>query len=174
MAMTSGFDFSLKSQRLIAQPALNHFFQTNKRAAADEKNVRRIDREEFLMRVLSSALRWHIGNRSFENLQQCLLHALARNVTSDRRVLVFATDLVDFVNIDNALLRAFDVAICRLQQFEDDVFYVFTDVAGFRKRSGIDDCEGDTEHARERLREQSFTGSGWSNQQNVRFLNLNV
>src|SRR5258705_3468032 len=54
MTMTSAFDFGLKAQRLITQPALNHFFEANESAAANDKNDCRINFEEFLMRMFSS------------------------------------------------------------------------------------------------------------------------
>ena len=63
--------------------------------------------------------------------KQRLLHTFARHVAGDRRVLVLATNLVDFVDVDNALLRALDVAVRGLQEFENDVLNVFANVAGF-------------------------------------------
>ena len=58
----------------------DHLIQPDERPAADEEDVRRIDRREFLMRMLAAALRRNIGDGSFENLQQRLLHTFARNV----------------------------------------------------------------------------------------------
>src|SRR5216683_4423338 len=43
MAMAAGFYFRLEPERLIAQPAPDHFLQAYKRAAADKKYVRGID-----------------------------------------------------------------------------------------------------------------------------------
>ena len=164
----------MEAERLVAQPSLDHFFQSDERAAADEKNVGRVDREEFLVRMFASALRRNVGDRAFENLQQRLLHAFTGNVARDRRVLILAANLVDFVDVDDALLRAFDVAVRRLQEFENDVLDVFTDVAGFGQRRGIDDREGNAQHARERLRQQRLAGAGRPDQKDVRFLNLDV
>src|SRR5690348_1266653 len=98
----------MEAQRLVAQTPLDHFFETDKRAAADEENVGGVDREEFLVRMFASALWWNVRDSSFEDLQQRLLHTFAGDVASDRRILVFAANLVDFVDIDNALLSAFD------------------------------------------------------------------
>ena len=106
----------METQRLVPQSPFDHFFETDERAAAQEQNVGRVDREELLVRMLASALRWNVGHSAFEDLQQRLLHAFAGDVARDRRVLVFAADLVDLVDIDNALLRAFDVAVRGLQQ----------------------------------------------------------
>jgi hypothetical protein len=38
-----------------------------------------------------------------------------------RQVVGFAGNLVDLVDVDDAALRALDVVVGRLQQFEDDV-----------------------------------------------------
>ncbi len=58
------------------------------------------------MRMFASALRGNIGNRSFQNLQQRLLHAFAGNIASDRWVLILAPDLIHFVDVDDPRLRA--------------------------------------------------------------------
>jgi hypothetical protein len=101
--------------------------------------------------VLASALRRHVGHRAFEDLEQRLLDALARHVARDRGVLVLAADLVDLVDVDDALLALLDVAARRLQQLEDDVLDVLADVAGFGERRGIDNREGDREELGEGL-----------------------
>ena len=56
------------------------------RAAADEQDVGRVDLQELLVRMLAAALRRHRGDRAFDQLQQRLLHAFARHVARDRRV----------------------------------------------------------------------------------------
>ena len=66
----------LEAQRLLADAALDHLVEADERAAADEQDVRRVDLEELLVRMLAAALRRHVGDRAFENLQQRLLHAL--------------------------------------------------------------------------------------------------
>ena len=67
--------------------------------------------------MFAPALRRDIGDRAFQNFQKRLLDAFAGNVARNRRIVVFAANLVDFVNKDNALLRALDIAVCRLQKF---------------------------------------------------------
>src|ERR1043166_9829792 len=114
----------MEPERLVAQATLYHFFETDERTAADEENVGSVDREEFLVRMFATTLWRNIGNSAFENLQQRLLHALTRNVARDRRVLILATNLVDFVDVDDALLRALDVAVRSLQEFQNDVLDV--------------------------------------------------
>src|SRR5215213_5174628 len=164
----------MEAERLVAQSTFDNFFETDKRAAADEENVGRVDREEFLVWMFATTLRWNIRDRAFEDLQQRLLHAFTRHIASDRRVLILTTNLVYFINVDDSLLCAFDVAVGSLQQFQNDVLDVFTNVARFSQCCRIDDRERNSEHARERLREQRLARSGRPDQQNVCFLNLDV
>src|SRR6185295_15255176 len=98
----------------------------------------------------------------------------ARDIARNRWVLIFAANLVDFVDIYNALLRPLDIAIRSLQQFQDDVLDVFADVTGFRQGGGINNREGNTQHARQRLGQQRLAGSRRANQKDVCFLYLNV
>jgi hypothetical protein len=98
-----------------------------------------------------------------------LLHAFTGNIAGDGGVLVFFGDFVDLVDVDDALLGLLDVAIRGLQQLQDDVFDVFTDVAGFGEGRGVDDGEGHIEHAREGLREERLARSCRPDQQNIGF-----
>ena len=59
----------------------------------------------------------HMYERSFENLEQCLLHALAGDVAGHRRVVAaLARDLVYLVDVDDTVSRTVHVAVSRLQQ----------------------------------------------------------
>src|SRR4051794_29895390 len=111
----------MKAHRLIAQTLFDDLIKPDESAAADEENVRRVDGEELLMRVLSSALRRNVGDCAFQDFQKRLLDALARHVARYGRVLVLAANLIDFVNVDDALLRALYVAVGGLQELENDV-----------------------------------------------------
>src|SRR6266404_3147493 len=126
------------------------------------------------MRMLAPALRRHISDRAFQDLQKRLLHAFARHVAGNRRVLILAANLVDLIDVDDALLRAFDVAIRSLQEFQDNVLDVFADITRFGQGSCIDDGKGNAEHARQRLCQQSLARARGPDEHNVRFLNLNV
>jgi len=64
------------------------FFKPDECASANEKDIRRIHGREFLVRVFAPALRRHIGDRTFQDFQQGLLHAFAGDIPGDRRVLV--------------------------------------------------------------------------------------
>src|SRR5947209_4223612 len=142
MTMRAGFDVCMKAHRLVTHTPFNNLLKSDERAAADEENVGRVNGEELLMRMLAPALRRNVCYSAFQNFQERLLHAFARHVARDRRVLVLAANLVNLVNVDDALLRALNVAVSGLQEFQDDVLNVFANVARLGQGSCVNDCEG--------------------------------
>ena len=76
---------------------------------------------EFLLRMLAPALRRHGGHGALHDLQERLLHTLARDVPGDRRVVGLARDLVDLVDIHDAALGPVDIVFAGLQKLQDDV-----------------------------------------------------
>ena len=74
------------------------------RTAADEEYIFGVYLYKFLIRMLASALRGNVCNRSFKDFKQCLLYALTRNVTRDRTVFASSCYLVYLVDIDNTAL----------------------------------------------------------------------
>ena len=79
-------ELSRKSDRLGILACLDDLLDAGKRAAADKQDIRGIDLDELLLRMLSSALRRNIRYRSLQDLQQSLLHTLAGNIAGDGRV----------------------------------------------------------------------------------------
>ncbi len=126
------------------------------------------------MGVLAAALRRHGRNGAFEDLQQRLLHTLAADVTGDRRVLALAGNLVDLVDVDDASLGLLDVEIGRLNQLEQNVFDVFTDVAGLGERGCVGHCERHVEHSGQGLGEVRLAATGGAEQQDVALRQLDV
>ena len=55
--------------------------------AADKEDIRRINLNKLLMRMLSSSLWRYIGNCSFNNLQKRLLYTLTRYISGNRWIL---------------------------------------------------------------------------------------
>ena len=127
-----------------------------------------------LARILASALRGHRGDRPFDELEQGLLHAFARDVARDRRVFALAGDLVDFVEIDDPALGLLDVAVGRLHELGDDVFDVFAHVARFGKRRRVSDRERHVKRLGEGLREQGLARTRRTDKQNVGLLQFDV
>src|SRR5579885_2201687 len=117
--------------------------------------------------MLAAALRRYRGDGALPDLEQRLLYAFARDVAGDRRVVGFARDLVDLVDVDDAALRPLDVVVGRLEQLQDDVLDVLADIAGLGERRGVRHGEGDVDDARQRLRQQRLARAGRADQQDV-------
>src|SRR5207237_10218752 len=109
---------------------------------------------ELLLRVLAPALRWDRSDRALDELQERLLHALARDVAGDRGVVGLARDLVDLIDVHDAGLRLLDVVIALLQEFLIGVLDVLAYLAGLGERRGVCDGERHVEEPRQRLREK--------------------
>jgi hypothetical protein len=67
-----------------------------------------------------------------------------------------------------------DVEVGRLDQAQQDVLDVLTDVAGLGQRRRVGDAEGHVEHARQRLGEQRLARAGRPDEQHVRLLQLDL
>src|SRR5215468_870244 len=159
---------------LLADAVLDDVLEPGERAAADEEDVRGVNLEELLLRVLAAALGRNARDRALDDLEERLLHALARHVARDRRVVGLAGDLVDLVDVDDAALRLLDVVIGVLEEVDDDVLDVLADVAGLGEVGGVGDGEGDVQDARQRLREEGLAAAGRAEQEDVRLLQLDV
>src|SRR6202000_3330778 len=96
-----------------------------------------------------------------------LLYAFAGHVAGDRGVLALAGDLVDLVDVDDAGLGALDVVVGGLDQLEQNVRHVFTDIAGLGQRRGVGDRERDVEHLGQRLGQVSLSAAGGAQHQDV-------
>ena len=107
-------------------------------------------------------------------LRVALLHALARHVTRDRRVVGLARDLVDFVDIYDAALRALDIVVGGLQQLQNDVLDILTDVARLGQGRRVRHGEGNVEHPRQRLGQQRLAAAGRPDKKDVRLRNLDI
>src|SRR5262249_7036329 len=112
----------------LPDASLDDLVEPDERTATDEQDVRRVDLDELLVRMLPAALGWHVRHRALEDLQQRLLHALARHVPGDRGVLGLPGDLVDLVYVDDPALRTLHVVVRRLEKPQDDVLDVLPDV----------------------------------------------
>src|SRR4029077_424745 len=120
---------------------LDNFFEGDEDGGTNEQDVSACHSSKFLWGVFAAALGRHVGYGAFQNLEQRLLHSFTGDVTRDGGVLVLLGDFVDLVDIDDALLGLLYVAVGSLQQLQDNVFDVFTDVACLGEGGGIDDSE---------------------------------
>ena len=160
-----------EAQRRLIGAALNVLVQSIKGTAADEEDVGGIDLDELLLRVLAATLR---RDRAFQDLQQRLLHALAAHIAGDGRVLAFAGDLVDLIDIDDADLSLLHVEIRCLQELEQDVLHVLANITGLGEGGGVRDGEGHAQHLSQRLCQQRLADAGGAEEQDVGLLQFHV
>src|SRR5882672_1640536 len=68
-----------------ARPAArrDNLLEPGEGAAAYEQNIGGVDLQEFLLRMLAAALRRYRRDGAFHDLEQRLLHALARHVAGN-------------------------------------------------------------------------------------------
>ena len=115
-----------------------------------------------------------VGDGALEQLQQGLLHALARNVTRDGNVVGGPGDLVDLIHENDAPLGLLDIVIGGLHQLEHDVLHILAHVAGLGQRGGVGDGEGHPQNARQGTGQQGLARSGGAEQEDVRLFQLDL
>ena len=110
----------------------------------------------------------------FQDLEQGLLHALARDVPGDGGVVGLAGDLVDLVDVDDARLGLLDVEVGGLDELEEDVLHVLAHVAGLGEGGRVGDGERHVEDAGQGLRQQGLAAPGGPEEEDVGLLQLDV
>ncbi len=138
-----------KTQRLVTEPITNDLFDADERSANDEQDVAGVQLNVLLLGMFTSALRWNIGNGAFEHLEQALLDTFTGDVTGDRNIAAGLADLVHLVDVQDSALGRFDIKVSRVQQFEQQVLDVFTDVTCFGQCGRIADGKGNVQHPSE-------------------------
>src|SRR5262249_20944336 len=167
-------DIGTESHSLDPDPAPDEILEPDEGPATDEQDVGGIDLQELLLGVFAAPLGRDAGRGALDDLEEGLLDALPRDVARDRRIVTFAGDFVDFVDVDDPALTLLDVVVGVLEEREDDVLDVLADVAGLRQAGGVRDRERHLEEAGEGLGEQRLAGPGRADQQDVRLLQLDV
>ena len=163
-----------KPSAALEVAVFDHLVQADEGAAADEEDVRGVDPQVFLLRMLAPALGRHVGDGSLDDLEQGLLDAFARDVPGDGDVFVLPGDLVDLVDVDDAALRSGDVAAGVLYELEQDVFDVLAHVASLGQGRGVRDGEGHLELLGQGSREQGLSGASRTDEQDVGLLDLDT
>ena len=62
---------------------------------------------------------------------------LAGYISRDRHVLGLLGDLIDLIDIDDTVLGTLNVVICRLNNLQEDILYILTDITCLCQRRGI-------------------------------------
>ena len=139
------------------QAPLDNILDARERAGRDEEDAGSVNLQELLVGVLASARGRHGGDRALNDLQERLLDALAGHVARDRGVLGLAADLVDLVDVDDALLSLLDVTIGLLNEAQENVLHVLADVASLRQGGGVNDGERHVKQAGQAARQVGLT-----------------
>ena len=77
VALLMRCDIGAETELFLAETRLDDLLDAVERTAADEQDVRRVDGDELLMRMLAAPLRRYRSRRPLKNLEECLLDALA-------------------------------------------------------------------------------------------------
>src|SRR5208337_1757476 len=124
--------------------------------------------------MLASTLWGHARDSPFQDLEQGLLYAFAGDIASDGGILILLRDLVDFVNIDDALLGALHITPGILQELQNDVLDVFAHITGFRQSRRIRNGKRDFQNACESLSQKGLARPRGTDQQNIGLGELDV
>ena len=141
-------------------------------ATADEQDILGIHVDEFLLRMLASALWRDIDNTSLEEFQQCLLHTLPGNVTCNGRVVTFAGDFVDFVDEDDTALRLGKVIVSFLKKPRKKALHILAHITCLSQHCRVNDGERNLEKFRNTLGQQCLAGTCRSYKEDIRFLEI--
>lgn len=164
----------IKAKTRLVGTSFDDFIEPVKRTAANEENLRRINLNKILVRVLTSTIGRDVGYRTFKNFQKRLLNAFAGHITRNRDIFTLPGDLIDLVDVNNAALCKFHIKIRRLNETQQDVFYVVADIPRFRERRRIRDGKRNLQNPRKRLCQKGLAAAGRTKQQDVGFLYFNA
>ena len=126
------------------------------------------------MRVLSAALRRNRGNRALEYFKESLLHTFSGDISGDRYIFALFGDFVNFIDVNNAVFGTFHIFSRCLNQFEQDVLNILTDITGLCERGCIRNRKGHIQNLCERLRNVGLTRTGRAEHQNIALLNFDL
>ena len=124
--------------------------------------------------MLAATLRGHIGNRALQHFQQGLLHALARNIAGDRDILLGFANLVDFVDVDDALLGGFHIEIGGMEQLQQQILDILTHIPCLGEGGGVADGEGHIKNLGHGTGQQRLARTRGADEQNVALFQLHI
>ena len=142
-------------------------------AADDEEDVLRVDLDGRGLRVLALAARRELDDVALEHLQQGLLDALVARVGRDGVVGAgLAGDLVELIEVDDAVLGFLDILVGCIVEVADGDLYIGADKARLCEARGIRDGERHVEELREVGEQRRLAAAGRAEHDDVRLLDL--
>ena len=163
-----------KAQRAGADPLFDRLGDAVKGTAQNEQDIGGVDLNELLLGVLPSAVGRHVGDRSFQDLQQRLLHALAADIPGNGWIFAAAGDLIDLIHIDDPPLRPFHVVVRRLNEPQENVFHILAHISGLGQGRGIRNGKGHVQRPCQRLCQRCLSHTGGTQQQHIAFAQLRI
>ena len=145
-----------KADDFFTKTLFDDFFNAIKGTTHDEEDIFSIHLNHLLLWMLASTLRRHASNGSLDNLEEGLLHPFTRNITCDRYILTLLGNLVNFIHIDNPTLCTFNIKVSSLQEFEEDIFHVLTNITSLSKSCRICDRKRYIQALSQGLSKESF------------------
>ena len=142
-------------------------------AADDEEDILRIDLDRRRFGVLPLSARRELDDRTFEHLEQRLLHALVPRIGGDRVVRSrLSRDLVELVEVDDAVLRLLDVLFRRIVEVANGDLDIRADEARFREARRVRHGKRDVEEARQVRQERRLAAARGAEHDDVRLLDV--
>ena len=124
--------------------------------------------------MLASTLWRHAGNRTLDQLEECLLHTFTGDISGNGNIFGFLGDLIDLINIDNAHLGCLDIKICCLDQLEQDVLYIFTYITCLCQCRSICDGKRYAKDTGKCLCQQCLSATGRSQHEDIALLQFHI
>ena len=167
-------DIGTKAHATLVHALGDNLVQGFKGATANEQDVSRVHLHKRLFRMLTATLRRDRCNRTFQELQEALLHTFTAHVTRDGRVSGLTSNLVDFVDKDNAAFSFGHIVIGSLQQANDNAVDIFAHVTSFSQDRRISNRERHVQKAGHRLRQERLARTGRADQEQVRLFDIDI
>src|SRR5687767_6268312 len=162
----------------FAHAAADDFFEAIESAADNEENVFCVDGVaaffaahlafEHGLDLAGEVLLRARGDVGFlHELEEVSLDPASGDVA--RGVAAGASDFIDFVDVNDAVLGALDVAIGAADEFAHEIFDIAADVTGFGKFGGVAFDEGNADEIGDAANEISFSDAGGADEDDVLF-----
>ena len=167
-------DIGTKAHTTLIHALGDNLVQGFKGATANEQDVSRVHLHKRLFRMLTATLRRDRCNRTFQELQEALLHAFTAHVTRDGGVSGLPCNLIDFVDKDNAAFSLRHIVIGSLQKAHDNAIDVFAHITSFGQDRRIGNRERHVQETGHRLRQERLTRTGRADQEQVRLFDIDI
>ena len=142
-------------------------------AADDEEDILRINLDRRRFGVLPLAARRELDDGAFEHLEQRLLHALVPGIGGDRVVRArLSRDLVELVEIDDAVLRLLDVLFRRIVEVANGDLDIRADEARFCEARRVRHGKWNVEEARQVRQKCRLAAARRAEHDDVRLLDV--